>query len=135
MESNQILLGKILGEIYRLQNKSHINISISKERIYGLLHGFESSINDELESIGFISQEQEQQMVSVLEEYSEPEKLAKFTGFSEIEEILTGMAIDRDTARKILIKIYAEGLFHDIINKMDSSGSPPECRTFHLSLY
>ena len=54
MQYDKILFGKILGEIYRLQDKNGVVNGVASGRIYGLLNGFEEAINEELSSIGCV---------------------------------------------------------------------------------
>lgn len=133
IDNNQILLGKILGEIYRLQKNQDVPCGAEEARIYGLLNGFESVIEEELESIGFVSKEQLSHTVKVLNEiWNDPEEMGSFKGFYDIENDLQRGDVDRSTAMRVLTYLDANNSFSDLISKMDSSDSPSECRTFTL---
>ncbi|CAM4173673.1 hypothetical protein SAMN06265348_105419 [Pedobacter westerhofensis] len=68
-KDNKILLGKLLGEIYRLQkNTSEMAFSASFGQRYGLLNGFEDAIDHELEMIGFVSQDELNNVGKILDE-------------------------------------------------------------------
>lgn len=131
-----ILVGKLLGEIYRIQNRSNGDIpcQAGEGHIYGLLHGFERAIEEELDQIGFISEEKLAIVEEILSEYFyDKEKLEKFKGFYDIENRLKENDIDRGEANRILKYLSADGRFVEVIEKMNSSNSPVECKTFELS--
>jgi hypothetical protein len=131
-DNNAILLGKLLAETYRIQRKLGIP-SVDDAKIYALLNGFESAIDDELQRIGFVSKEQETHVMDVLNPiWEDPDKLASFKGFYDIENELKAGGVDRTTAIAVLKYLNAHGQFTDVIAKMDTSGSPSECRTFNL---
>jgi hypothetical protein len=69
MDKNTLLLGKILGEIYRLHDKIYPqdDPNAITQLTYGLLNGFESDIRLELEAIGFISEKKENVILTILE--------------------------------------------------------------------
>lgn len=132
-EDQIIILGKILGEIYRIQMKLGI-LSVDKANLYALLNGFESAIKEELGRIGFISKEQEDHVIDVLSLiWEDQKKIENFNGFYDIEHQLEQGGVDRSTAIAVLKRLYANGQFTDLIAKMDSPGSPSECRRFDLS--
>ncbi len=138
MEDQQIklLLGKILGEIYRIENRSGDKIACParEAHIYGLLNGFERSIEEELKGIGFISEAKLQAVEDILNEYFvDQEKLKAFKGYYDIERRLEGLGIGRGEAITILTYLYADGRFVKVIDKMDSPDSPVECKKFELS--
>lgn len=129
---NRILLGKILGEIYRLQRRLEFPAA-DAATIYGLLHGFEHVINEELESVGFVSESQINAATGVLSKYfDDPEKCDKFNGFYDIESELSRVGVDRATAIRVLTYFKANDQFTTLIHKMNSSGSPIECTSFDL---
>lgn len=132
-DANQLLLGKILGEIYRLQRKTESPCSASDGTIYGLLNGFEETTQEELERVGFVTKEQVKHAADVLDAvWDDPEKMAAFKGFYDIEKELAAGGVDRMAAMKILTYFKANHSFQDLIAKMDTHGSPGECRTFEL---
>jgi len=133
---SKVLLGKILGELYRMQRALEVPCSASESRVYGLLNGFEDDISDELQAIGFVSKAQYEHVADVLEPiWDDPSALEKFEGFYDIESDIKSAGIDRSTARKILKHMQADHSFTSLIDKMDSVRSPGECRTFGLDKY
>lgn len=133
MEENKLLFGKLLGELYRIEKKVGMPCPATEAQIYGLVNGFENVIEEELESLGYISNEKLTTVINVLTPYWEdPQKLASFKGFYDIEHQLSQRGIDRGEAKRILKYLYANGQFIEVIEKMDSSDSPCECRTFNL---
>jgi hypothetical protein len=133
-KENKLLLGKLLGEVYRLQKKANIPVGSSVGQIYGLLHGFEHAIDHELEMMGDVSQAQFEAVGNILDKiYVDEERMKAFKGFYELETKFSAVGIDRGQANKILRYYYAEGRFEDLIDKMDTSDSPTESRTFKLS--
>lgn len=128
------LLGKILGEIYRLQTNTQIPCAASEGRIYGLLHGVEEAIDSELERVGFIPANKVLAMVEILDAINlDEEKLANFKGYRQIEHLVHSNDISRGEASVILKYFKGEDMFTDIIEKMDTTNSPYELRTFELS--
>lgn len=128
------LLGKILGEIYRIQKASDIPCAASDSQVYGLLNGFEDSISEVLEEIGIISSEKVQIVMDILEPiWADPEKLSNFKGFYDIEPDLKNNSVSRIEAIQILKYLKANHQFEEIIAKMDTSNSPMECRRFEIS--
>ena len=130
----KLLLGKLLGEVYRIQkNNEDITCSVENAQIYGLLNGFETAIDYELEIMGHITNEQLTAVSKVLMPiFNDKEKLNEFQGFYDIEDELKSLGVDRVEAIKILTYFKAKNQFISIIEKMDSSGSPSECRKFDL---
>lgn len=135
-KETKIFLGKILGEIYRIQN--HINpsvFSVSKATIYGLLNGLEEEIDRHFDG-GLISNEKINHTVNILSKYfDDPEKEASFKGFYDIETALKEGGVSRGEACVILRWLKANERFTNIIQKMDSPHSPTECRNFNLEDY
>jgi len=134
-QGNKILLGKILGEIYRIEKRTNdMACPATEAQIYGLLNGFEHCIDEELEMTGAVTYEQYVTVLNVLDEIDmDPAKFEAFNGFYSIEDKLNSLGINRGKAIKIISYIYADRRFTTLIDKMDSAGSPMECRTFELS--
>lgn len=65
--------------------------------------------------------------------WSDKSKLDDFGGFYDIERELQLNGVDRPEAYRILKYLKANGQYSTVIDKMDSSGSPVECRTFELT--
>ena len=131
----KIMLGKILGEIYRIQNSSNVmKCPASSGRIYGLLNGIEDAIDADIQTSSLISTDKVDAVCEVLNPiYSDPTKLQEFTGFYDIEEELDERNVDRSDAIRILTYLYADGKFSTVIEKMNSQNSPIECKTFELT--
>ncbi|MGG0569760.1 hypothetical protein ABE033_13755 [Priestia megaterium] len=133
MDSNKLVQAKLLGELYRIQKRLD-NCYVSDEVIYGLLNGVERIINDELDDLFYVSEEDENAVINILNEYYKDEdKLSAFTGYYDIEHKLEAAGIGRSKAIRILTLLKAEGRFTNVIEKMDSSNSPGECRTFRVA--
>jgi len=131
MNKLELLLGKTLGEIYRIQKKLGIVSGASSSKIMGLLNGFENTIEDELDHLGVVTKEQLSHTIHVLDEHSkDPEKFERFTGFYDIEEELKDGGVSRGEAMLIIKYLLLDHCFEKIIKKMDSDCSPGECRTF-----
>ena len=134
MDQNTLLLGKILAEVYRLQVNTNVPCSAGPERIYGLLNGIEMEVAEEIENIGFISDDQVKAASRILDKiFVDDAKLAEFTGFYDIESELEEAGIDRIAAMKIFTYFAAAGRFTSILNKMNSNNSPIECKTFEMN--
>ena len=132
-QSIKILLGKILGEIYRVQNASKM-CAASPGRIYGLLNGIEDAIDYELDTMSLITRDKVKAVCDVLNPiFSDSKRLEEFTGFYDIEGELKGKGVNRVDAIRILKYLKAEGRFIGVIEKMNSENSPIECKTFELN--
>ncbi len=132
IDTNAVLLGKLLAQVYRVQRKLEIPTA-NDATIYGLLKGFETVIAEELERVGFVSEAQIKHVTDVLDSICQnPTKLANFKGFYDIEEVLESGGVDRSTANRVITYLKAKGCFTDVIAKMDTQGSPSECRTFDI---
>lgn len=132
-KKQKIMFGKILGEMYRLQNLTGKKERSSPAQIYALLNGFEDAIDSEIEGIGFISNEMLQSVMDVLDPiWSDDSKMEEFKGFYDIENDLKKRGVDRYNALKIIKYLKANGQFTSLIEKMNSVHSPSECKTFTL---
>lgn len=131
----KLLFGKILGEIYRIQQASdNISCPSSSAQIYALLNGFEHAVDEEIESMGSISEGHLKAVIDVLEPIlKDKKKLNNFKGFYDIEEDLARRGVDRTDAIHILTYFKANDQFLEIIEKMDTSNSPSECRLFEFN--
>ena len=70
-QNTKLLLGKVLGEIYRIQRRSEsMPCPVDDSQVFGLVNGLETAIDNELESIGFITGEQVDAVADVLEPIS-----------------------------------------------------------------
>ena len=136
-DTHMRMLARILGEVYRIQNAIEgMHPSASGSHVYGLLNGFETSIDSELELADGISGDKLRHMEEVLSEiFYDEEKVSQFQGFYDIERELQSRGVTRVDAIKILKFLKADDRFTELIEKMDSSRSPAECRTFELYEY
>ena len=132
---NKLFLGKILGEIFRIQRGlENIYCPASDAQVFALLNGFEHVIDEVLERVDYISREKLTAVIDILDSiWSDKEKLAEFNGYYKIEEQLKQKGISRDEAHRIITYLKANHQFTTIIEKMDSSNSPLECRNFDLN--
>lgn len=133
MEREQLLaLGKMLGETYRLQKRINPEmVQVSDSTIFGLLNGFEGVIQRELIVEDPITEEDISAMADVLDPYHiNPER--EFTGFYQIEHQLEQRGINRMKAIHILTYFNANGQYEEVIGRMDTAGSPSECRRFNI---
>ena len=131
-KQTKIQFGRILGEMCRIQMRSgNIVCGVNKGQVTGLLLGIEPVIDEVLEETGFVSTKQFDATIGVLREYAEPHKLAKLTGFNDIEQRLVSLGVDRLDAIRIFTYLTASGMYLDVLKKFDSINSPSECRTFN----
>jgi len=128
---NTRLLAKILGELYRMQDRG----AHDSAHIYGLRRGFEDSIDFELETglVNGISNDELDSVSRILESiWTNDAERQQFAGYYDIEKKLEHAGIDRAKAMTILRFLYANGQFTDLIRKLDSQNSPIECKRFEL---
>lgn len=129
----KILFGKLLGEIYRIQNRNGYS-PVSEARIYGLLNGFEGVINEEIDDIGIVTEEEVIKVMDILDTYHlDLDELENLSGYYDIESDLNKENISRSKAIKILTYLNANGQYDHVIKKFNSSNSPVECKTFELN--
>lgn len=126
---DKLLFGKILGEIYRVQNRNGY-CPVSEGRLYGLLNGIEWAIDEEISSISPVSKEDLKKASDVLDKYWRD--LEKVTGYYSLEDDFDAAGLDRGKMIKILTYFKAERRYTNLIEKFDSSDSPVECKTFDL---
>ena len=129
------LLGRLLGEIYRIQNATKGMVPpAAPGQIYGLLNGIDEAIDLELENTKGISNDKLEAAADVVEPiFHDPDQLEKFTGFYDIEDELTARGITRPEAMQIFTYWKANAKFTPLIEKMNSGNSPIECKTFELN--
>ncbi|OEH53008.1 hypothetical protein AQ616_18385 [Oceanobacillus sp. E9] len=128
----KIIFGKLLGEIYRIQNRNGY-CPVSEGRIYGLLNGIESAIDKEIESSGFLSNEELGKVAYVLDDYwKDPNKMEEVQGYYNLEDDFERAGLSRGQIIKALTYFKANSQFNDLIEKFDSERSPVECKTFEL---
>lgn len=130
----KMMLGKILGELYRVESAIGMDCPATPARVYGLLRGIETAIDEELAEIGDVEAAKIKAVMDVLEPiWMSEEELEKFKGYYDIEPKLEARGVDREDAIKILRYLNANGQFREVIVKMNSQHSPVECKTFELT--
>jgi hypothetical protein len=130
----KLFLGKILGEIYRLQMHTEgMKCGASEGHVYGLLNGLETEIDKEIGNSSLIEAHKYQAVADVLDPYFyDQEKMKTFKGFYTIEGELSKKGVSRPDAMVILTAMKADLRYLEVIEKMKSSDSPSECRTFEI---
>lgn len=124
--------GKLIGEVYRIQNRQGYS-PVSEGRIYGLLNGIETAIDDEINSLSPISNEELESVMNIFAPYwNDEEKLEEITGYYDLEDQFTAAGLSRGTMIKILTYFKANRQYDAIIDKFNSGNSPTECKTFKL---
>lgn len=133
-KKQKMLLGKLLGEVYRLQNVlGGIENGADEAKVFALLNGFESVIDEEIVS-EMITNEDIENTMKIFDLYwNDTEKLKEFKGFYDIEYDLKEKGINRGKAIRIFTYLKANNQYIDIIEKMDSGHSPIECKRFEIS--
>ncbi|MFE5430263.1 hypothetical protein [Peribacillus simplex] len=132
---DKLLFGKLLGEVYRIQNRNGYS-PVSEGRIYGLLNGIETAIDDEISSLEPITNEELTLVYDILDKHwKNPDDLEKVTGYYDLESEFDAVGLHRGKMIKILTFINTSGQYGDLISKFDSSNSPTECRTFEAFDY
>lgn len=128
-QQTKAFLGKILGEVYRIQRHLEIPNAPDTATVYGLLNGIEAEIDQQLEHVGFVSTAKLDVVEDVLDEFDQSEtKMEAFKGFYDIERRLSDAGVSRVDAMRIFRYLKANDRFISIIDKMDSSHSPSELR-------
>lgn len=129
-----LALGKILGETIRLQKRVDPEmVQISDSIIYGLLNGFESVIEQQLTVNDPVTADDINAMADILNPYHiDREALNSFRGYYDIEGQITERGISRIKAIDILTYFKVNGQFEEVINRMNTSNSPGECRRFNI---
>lgn len=132
----KIMLGRILGEIFRTQKRIEPTMcNVNDARIYGLLNGIESVIN-EFTNQNLITNDDEYLLSTALQPYFENPN--EFKGYYRIERDLAGrdQEINRGTAITLLKYYKAIGSFSppiEIIEKKIPGENPIELeRTFDI---
>jgi len=133
-KESRVLFGKILGEIYRFQRASDVVVCpASQGRIYALLNGFEGAVERELEVVETISDTQVKAVTDILlVVWQDKNRLNHFKGYYDLEADLQRRNISREQAIKIFTYLKANHQFVDLIERMNGSHSPSECKNFDL---
>lgn len=132
-QKEKIAFGRLLSEVYKIRNLVQPESQIPTHHIYALRKGIESAIDEEIETSFFVPDSFEENLSDALEEFSRDEdSLAQFEGYYSIEDKLNWRHGERPRPAILLRYWKAKGIFADLIEKMDSQGSPTECRNFEL---
>lgn len=129
MDKNKVLLGKILGELYRLQNHYAPGFfSTDKSTIYGLLNGIETVIDDQV-PLDPISAGEYAIVNNILFDYSTGREVLHPEA---VDGHFRSMGIDRSKTTTILRYMKAAGFFEDVIDKISSGNCPSEYKTLEI---
>ena len=133
MDRTERLLCVLLGEVYRVQRHLKMPCSASTDTIYGLLSGIEPAIDSVLANDP-VSENDFRAVCKLLFSIdSDPKKKEEFSGFYDLEDALRSAGLDRSKIAHVITYLNAGGKYTELIEKMDSSGSPTECRNFDLT--
>lgn len=114
----KLTLGKLFGEIYRIQKKQEISQK-SDAQIFGLLNGIEEAIETELESLNFISSEQVSVVRDALDPYYRQEKsLDDMPSFLNFRMGLERKGVSHSELLDILKYLKASGSYTTEIDKL-----------------
>lgn len=134
-QETKLLFGKILGEIYKTQQMIAGDEKPSA-RTYGLMNGIEDAIDLEFRDLELISNEKFRMISDVLYEiFDDEKKVEEFYGYYQIEPKLKQYGIQRWEAIKVLKYMNENHMYTNLIEKMDSSGSPSELRNLKVTNY
>lgn len=115
----KLALGKILGEVYDLERRIKNSYSVSQQTIFGLVNGFEETIDKELTGMGMITEEDVRNASSILERYENDSFLLQsMVGFSDMEAEMGRYGIDWFTAKKIVTMLRYERKYPKVIEKL-----------------
>jgi hypothetical protein len=109
---------RLLAEVLRLQRWAGGD-AVPADRVFGLMNGFESVINEENESPG-VTEEQQEEVENMLEEIESGEQPAD--GMA-IKERLHRDGIDELKAILVMKMCMLQSRFPDALKKLASSGS------------
>ena len=126
----KLFMGFILGEICRLQNKQGM-VTVSDATIYGLLNGFEQVTDEFLEKVAGIPESKVTAAAKILQPYFDDNE-KELSGYYQIQNELGAAGITREEAIRISTYFHARGDFVGVLEKMDTTGSPIECRKFEM---
>lgn len=121
MEQDKLALAKVLGEIYRVQKEQGI-CQVSDHTIYGLLNGFEQSINSELVHLGYISEAEVELVADYFDPYWKHEQsIEDLPGYKTVEMDLERKGIRPAKFHQILKFLYANDRYTTEIDKLGRS--------------
>lgn len=115
---NSLPLSILLAEVLRLQRWAGGD-AVSADRIFGLLHGFESTLNQESESFG-ISRELQRRVEDIIDDVENDRQSAD--GFA-IKQRLLSDDIDEIVAGHVIKLCILQGRFSEGTAKLTSASS------------
>ncbi|WP_338705237.1 hypothetical protein [Priestia aryabhattai] len=117
-QETKLALGKILGEIYRLQRAQGI-LQVPEEKVFGLLNGFEETLNGELAGLDFISEAEVEIVADYFDPYWKYKKgLEELPNQKSIELELERLGVRKGNFGTILKYLYANNRFTEEIDKL-----------------
>lgn len=126
-QETKLAFGKILGEMYRIQKEQGI-AQVSDATIFGLLNGFEESIDGQFSDLGYISKAEVELVADYFAPYWKQEKsLDEMPNYKSVEMSLERKNIHPAKFAQILKYLYANERF---VPEIDQLG-----RSFKLSEY
>jgi hypothetical protein len=138
---NKLLMGRVLGELFRIQRKLDMPCAAGDQDIYGLIAGIEPTIDDVVNAREAVDDALVREVAAALDYFfNDPERLKKFRGYYDLESQLQQRGfVDAHGKRGWIVKILdwfaANGRYQELIDKMDSSHSPIECKKFGPNEY
>ncbi len=138
---NKLLMGRVLGELFRVQRKLGMPCAVGDEDIYGLIAGIEPAIDELLNVRESVDRALVNEVAAALDYFfNHPERLKGFQGYYDLEAQLQERGFvdphgKRGWIMKILDWFAADGRYHELIEKMNSPRSPIECKTFGPNEY
>ncbi len=115
MDSQMILLGRILGEVYRLQERSDKDDA----QVFGLRNGMEYAIEQELLEIGFVSKSDTQAIEDALDELDKRHRQGSGAAdYYSFESGLTSRGIGRSAILVVFEYLLRDSRFADVIHAL-----------------
>lgn len=126
--NTKFALGKILGEIYKIQRHLNIPVPLHDYEVYGLLKGMEDVVDMRIQNIEYISQDKIDRVVSVLNKHFQNPGQTNLSGYFAIKDELEegGFEIAQGEAVSIMQYIKAQHSFEDIIDGLHLNLEPIE---------
>ena len=127
------LFAKIVGEIYKLQTACNMDCDASPATIYGLLNGMEQTINDELEMLGWISENESRLIMAIFAEiYDNNARRRAFKGYDQISAKVKAAGIEKYKVIMIVRQLQMEEIYPEITDRILYEISPAGIEQFEL---
>lgn len=119
MEENlKLLLAKMLGEVYRTQKEQNI-CQVSEATIFGLLNGFEETIDEQLGRMELITNEEVEKVAAYFAPYDSSEKtINDIPNYKFVEINFEREGVPAEKFQAIVKYLYAKNRFTAEIDKM-----------------